>query len=74
MALAGSSPRGRTDLEDRALGQALLEDPKERSEHAFVVEALRSNGCARRFLLYDGWRQQEWEASGLQEVLDPRRG
>ncbi len=42
MALAGSFARGRTEDEDRALGQALLEDPKERAEHAFVVEALRS--------------------------------
>lgn len=42
MALAGSSARGQTPAEDRALGEALLSDPKERSEHAFVVEALRA--------------------------------
>ncbi len=41
MALAASAPRGRTDAEDRALGEALLSDPKERAEHEFVVQALR---------------------------------
>ena len=41
MALAGSIGRGRTDAQDTALGQALLNDPKERSEHSFVVNALR---------------------------------
>ena len=42
MALAGSAPRGRSDAEDRSLGEALLGDPKERSEHDFVVQALRA--------------------------------
>jgi isochorismate synthase len=41
-ALAGSTRRGATPDEDRALGEALLRDPKERAEHAYVVEALRS--------------------------------
>jgi isochorismate synthase len=41
MALAGSIGRGSTDAQDQALGQALLNDPKERSEHSFVVNALR---------------------------------
>jgi isochorismate synthase len=42
MALAGSIGRGQTALEDQALGQALLSDAKERSEHEFVVNALRA--------------------------------
>jgi isochorismate synthase len=42
MALAGSAARGRTDAEDLALGRALLSDAKERSEHDFVVQALRA--------------------------------
>ena len=40
-ALAGSTARGSTPDEDHALGTALLADPKELQEHAFVVRALR---------------------------------
>lgn len=40
-ALAGSAPRGRHPEEDRAFGEALLASVKERSEHAYVVDALR---------------------------------
>jgi menaquinone-specific isochorismate synthase len=36
--LAGSARRGTGPEEDRRLGDALLADPKERAEHAFVVE------------------------------------
>ncbi len=39
--LAGSAPRGGTKDEDRALGQALLQDKKEQHEHVLVVSALR---------------------------------
>ena len=42
MALAGSTARGTTEAEDVALGLRLLGDPKERSEHGFVVDALRT--------------------------------
>lgn len=41
--LAGSAPRGSTPEEDRLLGRALLESPKERHEHAVVVRALRES-------------------------------
>jgi isochorismate synthase len=41
MALAGSAPRGATPEMDEAIGKRLLSDPKERTEHAVVVEALR---------------------------------
>ncbi len=41
-ALAGSTPRGRTPEEDRALAEALLASPKERAEHAHVVDAIRA--------------------------------
>ncbi len=37
VALAGSAPRGATPAEDARLGAALLDDPKNRREHAFVV-------------------------------------
>lgn len=39
-ALAGSAPRGRTDIEDQTLAENLLANPKERDEHQFVVEFL----------------------------------
>jgi len=40
-ALAGSAPRGRSDLDDRALAASLLGSAKDRIEHALVVDALR---------------------------------
>ncbi|MDR7486103.1 MAG: isochorismate synthase [Armatimonadota bacterium] len=41
MALAGSAPRGATEDEDRRLGEMLLASPKDRLEHAVVVDVLR---------------------------------
>ncbi len=41
MALAGSIKRGATSAEDDALAQELLDDPKNRVEHAFVADAIR---------------------------------
>jgi menaquinone-specific isochorismate synthase len=41
MALAGSRRRGATTEEDAALAQEMLDSPKERHEHALVVEAVR---------------------------------
>ncbi|MFQ5614289.1 MAG: isochorismate synthase MenF [Anaerolineae bacterium] len=43
VALAGSSRRGETPDEDATLARELLSNPKERQEHAFVVEALRQS-------------------------------
>ena len=43
VALAGSTPRGKTWQEDQQLGRQLLANPKERSEHELVVRALREN-------------------------------
>lgn len=40
-AVAGSAPRGLTEGDDRRLGEMLLASPKDRLEHAVVVEALR---------------------------------
>ena len=42
-AVAGTRPRGETDAEDEALRRELLESPKERREHAFVEDAIRSD-------------------------------
>jgi menaquinone-specific isochorismate synthase len=41
MALAGSRKRGATTEEDDALAQEMMDSPKERHEHALVVEGLR---------------------------------
>jgi isochorismate synthase len=43
MALAGSGPRGATPEADALLAHQLLQDPKERTEHAVVVDALRED-------------------------------
>jgi menaquinone-specific isochorismate synthase len=40
-ALAGTIKRGNSPLEDDRLGQDLLEDPKERQEHAIVIRAIQ---------------------------------
>lgn len=40
-AVAGSTRRGETEERDRQLGRALLANPKERAEHALVVQMLR---------------------------------
>lgn len=43
VALAGSIGRGQTGPEDEALGRQLLANPKERHEHALVVEAVQES-------------------------------
>jgi isochorismate synthase len=43
MALAGSFPRGASADEDAQLAARLLADPKERTEHAVVVECMRED-------------------------------
>ena len=41
--IAGTRPRGRTDLEDRALEEELLKDPKENAEHSMLVDLGRND-------------------------------
>ena len=41
--IAGTAPRGPTPAEDDALAQALLSDPKERSEHVMLVDLARND-------------------------------
>lgn len=41
--IAGTSPRGRGEAEDRRLEQALLEDEKERAEHTMLVDLGRND-------------------------------
>ena len=41
--LAGTRPRGATPSEDRALGEELLADPKERAEHLMLLDLGRND-------------------------------
>ena len=41
--IAGSRPRGKTPEEDQLLGEDLLADPKERSEHVMLVDLGRND-------------------------------
>jgi anthranilate synthase component I len=41
--IAGTSRRGASDTEDRALGEALLKDPKERAEHLMLLDLGRND-------------------------------
>jgi anthranilate synthase component I len=41
--IAGTRPRGRTDVRDRLLEHELLADPKEQSEHAMLVDLARND-------------------------------
>ena len=41
--IAGTAPRGATEAEDKALGEALLRDPKERSEHLMLLDLGRND-------------------------------
>jgi salicylate biosynthesis isochorismate synthase/menaquinone-specific isochorismate synthase len=73
-ALAGSAPRGRHPDEDRALGEALLASAKERSEHAYVVDALRG-ALADRCTSIDVPQAPRLRALfGIQHLETPIRG
>ncbi len=41
--IAGTAPRGESDQQDKALGEALLKDPKERSEHLMLLDLGRND-------------------------------
>jgi anthranilate synthase component 1 len=41
--IAGTSPRGGTEEEDRRLAEALISDPKERAEHVMLVDLARND-------------------------------
>jgi isochorismate synthase len=74
MALAGSIGRGQTDAEDLALGQSLLNDPKERSEHAFVVSALRAGLAEVSTRVIADAEPRLRKLANLQHLLTPVHG
>src|SRR5690625_5144560 len=41
--LAGTAPRGKTKQEDKKIGQALMDDQKNREEHAYVVHMIKNS-------------------------------
>jgi anthranilate synthase component 1 len=41
--IAGTRPRGKTEVEDKALSAELLADPKERAEHVMLVDLGRND-------------------------------
>ncbi len=41
--IAGTSPRGGSEEEDRRLAEALISDPKERAEHVMLVDLARND-------------------------------
>ncbi len=41
--IAGTSPRGSSEEEDRALAEKLVSDPKERAEHVMLVDLARND-------------------------------
>ncbi|MFQ5961093.1 MAG: anthranilate synthase component I family protein, partial [Candidatus Methylomirabilales bacterium] len=41
--IAGTRPRGQSEMEDRALAMELLDDPKERAEHIMLVDLGRND-------------------------------
>jgi isochorismate synthase len=74
MALAGSFGRGSTDADDAALGNRLLSDPKERSEHAFVVEALRAGLAEVSTRVIADAEPRLRKLANLQHLLTPVHG
>jgi anthranilate synthase component 1 len=80
--IAGTRPRGETPAADKALGEALLADPKERAEHLMLldlgrndvgrVSTLSSVTVTDSFFL-ERYSQVQHIVSNVEGRLDPRR-
>lgn len=74
IALAGSTRRGASAEEDDVLAKTLMDSPKERHEHALVVEAIRS----RLTSFVDGLDIEAqpglWRLSNIQHLRTNARG
>jgi len=73
-ALAGTAPRGVTAEDDGQLGRALLENPKERAEHAAVVRAIRAALADVCTALEGPVAPQLLRLAGIQHLYTPLRG
>lgn len=73
-ALAGTAPRGASPVEDRALGAALAASPKDRTEHAVVVDDLRARLAPLCRSLRVGTRPVPLRMESLQHLMTPIRG
>ncbi len=74
MALAGSIRRGATAAEDDALAQELLDDPKNRREHAFVADAIRERLAPLTDALDIPAEPSIMRLSNIQHLYTPVRG
>jgi anthranilate synthase component I len=80
--IAGTRPRGETPAADKALGDALLADPKERAEHLMLLDlgrndvgrvaTLGSVNVTDSFFL-ERYSQVQHIVSNVEGRLDPRR-
>lgn len=73
-ALAGTAPRGETPAEDELLGQQLLASPKDRHEHAVVVEMLRTAFAEMCVDLHAPPVPNLWRLSNVQHLYTPITG
>lgn len=74
MGLAGSIKRGVTRAEDDALAQELASDPKNRYEHALVVEAIRERLAPLTETLAYPNEPEILRLSNIQHLYTPIRG
>jgi len=74
MGLAGSIRRGKTPDEDQALGETILNDPKERLEHALVVDSIREKLTPLTTRLSIPDQPQLLKLSNIQHLYTPVMG
>lgn len=74
MGLAGSIRRGKTPEEDQTLVETILNDPKERLEHAIVVNTLREKLTPLTTNLNVPEQPQILKLSNIQHLYTPVRG
>ena len=74
MALAGSIKRGATSAEDDELAHELLDDPKNRVEHAFVADAIRERLTPLTDALDIADAPEVLRLSNIQHLYTPVRG
>lgn len=74
MGLAGSIRRGKTPEEDQTLGETIWNDPKERLEHAIVVDSIREKLTPLTSELYIPDQPGLLKLSNIQHLYTPVTG